>query len=37
MNPLKISTFQAYLFWENIEKNLQNLELKLSGLREKPI
>ncbi|ADY51689.1 Nitrilase/cyanide hydratase and apolipoprotein N-acyltransferase [Pseudopedobacter saltans DSM 12145] len=35
MNPLKISTFQAYLFWENIEKNLQNLELKLSGLREK--
>lgn len=35
MNQLKISTFQAYLFWENVEKNLQNLELKLSGLREK--
>ncbi|WP_410220653.1 amidohydrolase [Pedobacter sp.] len=33
---LKITIFQAYLFWENIEKNLQNLALRLSiGLREK--
>ncbi len=33
---LKITLFQAYLFWENIEKNLQNLALRLSiGLREK--
>src|SRR5690606_14372361 len=35
MEPIKITIFQAYLFWENVEKNLQNLELKLSGLREK--
>ncbi|WP_443946762.1 nitrilase family protein [Pedobacter sp. AW1-32] len=33
---LKITIFQAYLFWENIEKNLQNLTLRLSmGVREK--
>jgi len=32
---LKITTFQAYLFWENIDKNLQNLELRLSSIREK--
>ncbi len=33
---LKITVFQAYLFWENIDKNLQNIELKLAeGLREK--
>ncbi len=33
---LKITVFQAYIFWENIEKNLQNISLKLSGgLREK--
>jgi len=35
MSVLKITTFQAYLFWENIEKNLQNLGLRLSGIREK--
>ncbi|MGV3509736.1 MAG: amidohydrolase [Sphingobacteriaceae bacterium] len=35
MSTLKITTFQAYLFWENIEKNLQNLSLRLSGIREK--
>src|SRR5690606_33470826 len=35
MNVLKITTFQAYLFWENIEKNLQNLGLRLSSIREK--
>jgi len=33
---LKVTVFQAYLFWENIEKNLQNLTLRLSGgVREK--
>jgi len=33
---LKITIFQAYLFWENIEKNLQNIGLRLSGgVREK--
>lgn len=33
---LKITVFQAYLFWENIEKNLQNIGLRLSGgVREK--
>lgn len=33
---LKITVFQAYLFWENIEKNLQNITLRLSGgVREK--
>lgn len=35
MEPLKITTLQAYLFWENIDKNLSNLALKLSSLREK--
>ncbi|MBC7915169.1 MAG: amidohydrolase [Pyrinomonadaceae bacterium] len=35
MSVLKITTFQAYLFWENIDKNLQNLALRLSGIREK--
>jgi omega-amidase len=35
MSVLKITTFQAYLFWENIDKNLQNLGLRLSGIREK--
>ncbi len=35
MDTLKITTFQAYLFWENIEKNLQNLGLRLSSIREK--
>lgn len=35
MSVLKITTFQAYIFWENIEKNLKNLTLRLSGIREK--
>ena len=35
MSILKISTFQAYLFWENIDKNLQYLSLRLSAIREK--
>jgi omega-amidase len=35
MSTLKVTTFQAYLFWENIEKNLQNLALRLSSIREK--
>lgn len=35
MDALKITTFQAYLFWENIDKNLSNLALKLSAIREK--
>ncbi|MDF3076332.1 MAG: amidohydrolase [Sphingobacteriaceae bacterium] len=35
MSILKITTFQAYLFWENIDKNLQNLSLRLSWIREK--
>lgn len=35
MNLLKITTFQAYLFWENIDKNLQNLGRRLSSIREK--
>lgn len=35
MSTLKITTFQAYLFWENIEKNLKNLGLRLSSIREK--
>jgi omega-amidase len=36
INNLKITVFQAYLFWENIDKNLQNLTLRLSsGVKEK--
>lgn len=35
MDNLKITTFQGYLFWENIEKNLQNIALRLSAIREK--
>ncbi|RZL37142.1 MAG: nitrilase family protein, partial [Pedobacter sp.] len=36
MQNLKITVFQAYLFWENIDKNLQNITLRLSGgVREK--
>lgn len=35
MEPIKITIFQAYLFWENVEKNLQNLALRLSALKEK--
>ena len=33
---LKITVFQTYLFWENADKNIQNIALKLSGgIREK--
>lgn len=32
---LKITLFQAYLFWENIDKNLENIALRLSAIREK--
>ncbi len=35
MKALKITIFQAYLFWENTEKNLSNLALRLSSLKEK--
>lgn len=35
MEPLKVTIFQAYIFWENISKNLQNLSLRLSSLKEK--
>jgi len=35
MEPIKITLFQAYLFWENVEKNLPNLSLRLSALKEK--
>jgi omega-amidase len=36
INNLKITIFQAYLFWENVDKNLQNLSIRLSyGVKEK--
>ena len=36
MDNLKITIFQGYLFWENTDKNLQNISLRLSGgIREK--
>lgn len=35
MEAIKITIFQAYLFWENAEKNLQNLGLRLSALKGK--
>lgn len=35
MEAIKITVFQAYLFWENAEKNLQNLGLRLSSLKGK--
>jgi len=36
LSNLKITVFQAYLFWENVDKNLQNLSLRLSsGVKEK--
>lgn len=35
MENLKITTYQGYLFWENIDKNLQNITLRLGGIREK--
>ena len=34
MSTLKITTFQTYLFWENIDKNLQYLSLRLTSIRE---
>lgn len=35
METIKITVFQAYLFWENADKNLQNLGLRLSSLKGK--
>jgi omega-amidase len=35
MENLKITLFQGYLFWENIDKNLQNISLRLNNIREK--
>lgn len=36
ISNLKVTIFQAYLFWENVDKNLQNLALRLSmGIKEK--
>jgi omega-amidase len=35
MDNLKITVFQGYLFWENTDKNLQNISLRLSAIREK--
>jgi omega-amidase len=35
MENLKITVFQGYIFWENVDKNLQHIELRLSGIREK--
>jgi omega-amidase len=35
MDNLKITIYQGYLFWENIDKNLQNIALRLSSIREK--
>lgn len=35
MENLKVTTYQGYLFWENIDKNLQNITLRLGGIREK--
>ena len=35
MVNLKITLFQGYLFWEKIDKNLQNISLRLSAIREK--
>jgi omega-amidase len=35
MDNLKITLFQGYLFWEKTDKNLQNIALRLSGIRQK--
>lgn len=35
MENLKVTLFQGYLYWENTDKNLQNIGVKLSGIREK--
>jgi omega-amidase len=35
MENLKVTIFQGYLFWENIDQNLKNIALRLSsGIRE---
>lgn len=35
MEPIKITIFQAYIFWENTEKNLQHLSTRLLNLKER--
>jgi omega-amidase len=35
MDNLKVTVYQGYLFWENIAKNLQNISLRLSNIRER--
>jgi len=35
MENLKVTTYQGYLFWENIDKNLQNISLRLTNIRTK--
>jgi omega-amidase len=35
MDNLKVTVYQGYLFWENIDKNLQNISLRLTGIRER--
>ena len=35
MDNLKITIFQGYLFWENADKNLQNISTRLAAIREK--
>src|SRR5882757_2273546 len=35
IDNLKITLFQGYLFCEKTDKNLQNIALRLSGIREK--
>jgi predicted amidohydrolase len=35
MENLKVTVFQGYLFWEKIDQNLQNIELRLGNIREK--
>ncbi len=35
MENLKITLFQGYLFWENVDKNLSNISLRLSNIRGK--
>lgn len=33
--PLKITVVQTYLFWENVEKNLEQIHAKLLGVKER--
>ncbi len=35
MENLKITVFQGHLFWENVDKNLQNITTRLGGMRTK--